>query len=199
MATTSLFVEIIVIGSLAELWFVAFLVALQPRGSIGPLLARMSPFDSAGAAIVAVMLAITCAVGWGVNFLSERTFKSIFEKRLRDHLFAGSATVYREAHVLVFQKGSTDLLQEFVLDRHIIRIVRSNVFNFLLLGLGLLFNHQRLPQSTLVVLVVACWFIAVSSFLQWMTRYQSYYRPSHSCAAAAGGRNVPCRTRSSAL
>lgn len=183
MATTSLFVEIIVIGSLAELWFVAFLVALQPPETVSPLLTRTLQSDATGAAIVGMLLAVTYAVGWVVNFVCERAFKALFEKRLRDTLFEESPTAYHEARALVFQKGSSDLLHELVLDRHIIRIVRSNVFNFFLIGVGVVLNRHHLSQSTVFALVVACWFIAGASFYQWKARYTSYYKQLAAAAA----------------
>jgi hypothetical protein len=175
MATTSLFVEIIVVGALAELWFLALIAAMQPVGTISALLARFVSLGPLSTVVVGVLLAVTYAVGWVVNFAAERSFKYLFEAKIRNQMFGGDAASYREARALVFQNGSSDLLQDLVLDRHIIRIARSNVFNFALLGTALLLNWRRLQSGPLTAVFGACVVVASLSFAQWRTRYQAHY------------------------
>lgn len=190
MATTSLFVEIIVVGALAEVWFFAFIAAMQPVGTISALLARLVSLGPLNTVVAGVLLAVTYAVGWVVNFAAERSFKYLFEAKVRDQMFGGNAASYREARAVVFQKGSSELLQDLILDRHIVRIARSNVFNFALIGVALLLNGRRFQSGPLAAVFGACVVLAFLSFAQWRTRYESHYSKV-SAAARVIGQSVP--------
>jgi hypothetical protein len=89
VATTSLFVEVLVIGALAELWIVTLLVAIAPSSQVRTFLAVVASFKDFATPLAIVLLSVTYAVGWIANFATERLFKRRFERELRDSLFEG--------------------------------------------------------------------------------------------------------------
>lgn len=176
MATTGLFVEIIVIGVLAELWFVAAFLAFLKGPSIEftvSLVARMKDLTPIAAV---VLLALTYVVGWIVNFATARIFDRSFSGKLRDRRFGGKDK-YEAVRALVFQHGTSEALQDLLLDRHVIRIARSNVLNFLLLAIALLFHMSRVAHpEVLAVVIVTSFVLACFSFWQWHERTTGLYR-----------------------
>jgi len=175
MATTALYVEILVIGALAELWIVVTMAAIGDSVSLATLkqvAAAIGPFTTL---LVLPLLALTYALGWIVNFVSERLFKPIFQKEIRDRLFTADRS-YAAAKVLVLHKGSAELVHDVLFDRHIIRIARANVVNFACLAVALLLHLNSHDRKLIILLVVVSIFIAVISFFQWLARYRSYYK-----------------------
>ena len=136
MATTALYVEILVIGALAELWMVVMMSAVANTLTLTRVAAIATAIGPLTTLLVLPLLALTYALGWIVNFVSERIFKPFFQKRIRDRLFPAKGS-YNEAKILVLHKGSSELVHDVLFDRHIIRIARANVINFALLSVGL--------------------------------------------------------------
>jgi hypothetical protein len=82
---------------------------------------------------------------------------------------------YKEARTLVLLKGSADFLREVQLDRHIIRIARTNALSFALLAISLLFHRHRIDTAVLVFLIIFLMLLSLASFAQWRRRYTSQY------------------------
>src|SRR3954470_14662370 len=123
-----------------------------------------------------VLLALTYVVGWIVNFTTARIFNSQADPRLRDPLFGGKGK-YEETRALVFQHGSSEALQDLLLDRHVIRIARSNVLNFFMLAIALLFHISRVAEPIVLAVVIGTSFaLACFSLWQWYERYKGVYR-----------------------
>jgi hypothetical protein len=175
MATTALFVEILVMGALAELWFVGAILALLDTSELRQLVAAVVSLKDFAALLATVALALTYAIGWVLNFVAERLFKKLFERRVRDRLFAADPKNYDQARAFVFQRGSGELLRDLLLDRHIVRIARSNVLNFTLIALAFLLNTRHIDPRVAFLLIVCSLGVALLSFTQWRTRYESYY------------------------
>jgi hypothetical protein len=161
---------------LAEVWILTvFLTFLKdsPTRCMVTLVAGMKDLPPAAAV---VLLALTYAVGWIINFLAAGIFKNSFNRELRDPMF-GSPKKYEEARALVFQHGSSEALQDLQLDRHVIRIARSNVLNFSLFVIAIVFREWWVGHS-IPALVVAgtTLFLAIVSYFQWRERYKGLYR-----------------------
>lgn len=182
MATTGLFVEIVVMGVLAELWFVTALLALVETSSLERLLIAANQFKDFVPIVAVILLAATYAIGWVVNFVAERIFRELFQRSVRDRIFPGRETEYEEARAVVFQHGSPELLQDFTLDRHVVRIARSNVINFTAAPIAVLLHWRRVDHGVVTVASITSFAIALLSFGQWRTRYETYY---HRVAVAA--------------
>jgi len=125
--------------------------------------------------ILIFVLALTYAIGWVANFVSEWLFKQAFEKTIRNPLFTSLGKSYKEARTLVLLNASADFLREVQLDRHIIRIARTNALSFALLGVSLLFHRHRIDTAVLFFLIVLLILLSLASFAQWRRRYTSQY------------------------
>lgn len=169
MATTTLFVEILVIGFMAEIWISLMIGRLMSGLTFESLTGLLRYLNDSSAVFALPWLAITYVIGWIVNFWGERLFKLVFQQRLRDRKFDGSGVSYPAARARVALDGSTRVFEEIRLDRHLIRISRGSALNFLLIGLGLgLYCDYRLAAAALV-----CVILAAASLYQCTKRYDS--------------------------
>lgn len=188
MATTTLFVEILVIGALAEVWIGTGILWVGGTSNLKDLAAAATSLGPLSTFLAVPLLALTYALGWNVNFVSERLFKPYFQRRVRDSVFQGGAMNYDEAKMLVTSKGSSELAQDIRFDRHIIRIARSNIVNFSFIALAILPHLSRGNWGVLSVCEVLSILIAAVSFLQWLSRYRSYSRKIKDAASSLSER-----------
>jgi hypothetical protein len=148
LATTSLFVEILVIGSIAEIWIALFLLSFVDidvalTSSVVTLAEKFSTL------LLFPLLALTYAIGWVINFLAERLFKPYFQTKLRDDVFKGAGVKYTEARSIVVQNASEEVITEMEFDRHILRIARASVLNFVMIAIVLLLRVEG--DSSIVI------------------------------------------------
>ena len=174
MATTALFVEILVIGALAELWIGTLLLSIVSRERLGHVLCSVGTVKDMFPLLAFLALALTYGLGWIFNFAAERMFRKLGQTKFRDEHFQGQP--YETVRVIVLQGASDALTHELRMDRHIVRIARGSFLNFALLIPALLLHWNRIDTGLLMALIVACVGMSVLSLLQWSTRYQSYYR-----------------------
>lgn len=175
MTTTSLFVEILVIGAVAELWLALFLLALAPQADLAAFRTLVSDTGELTALLFVPFVALTYALGWVVNFLAERLFKPFFQERYRDALFQEASVDYYTARATVLQRASEEVVADLQFDRHIFRIARAGALNFLLLAIALV-PYIIAGRSWLSVLLALFLGLSISSFLQWRSRYGHSYR-----------------------
>ncbi|MBN2267205.1 MAG: hypothetical protein JW725_02585 [Candidatus Babeliaceae bacterium] len=174
MATTTLFVEILVIGTIAEIWIALILLTtVSPNATT--VSSMVDSIDKLSTLLIIPFLALTYAVGWVVNFSAERLFKPIFQNRFRNRLFQSAGVDYYEARGLLFQKASEDVIEDLRFDRHILRISRSSVVNFTLIAITLALHFHHFNTYLLVAGIIISAFVAIISFFQWVTRYKSNY------------------------
>ena len=173
MATTSLFVEILVIGSIAEIWIALLLLSFVDINAAlaSPTVALMEKFSTL---LLFPLLAITYAIGWVINFLAETAFKPYFQKRFRDQVFKRADVSYTEARSTVFQISSEEVITEMEFDRHILRITRGSVLNFLMIAIVLLLRVDK-GSPVVIAGISLSLAIAIVSLFQWMTRYRHSY------------------------
>jgi hypothetical protein len=176
MATTTLLVEILVIGSLAQVWLVSLFLGLMGPITLNPSSGQVEALKTVAPLLVVPVMSLAYAIGWVVNFAAERLFKLLFEELWRDKLFPNQALEYEVARILYLQRGSSELGREFVLDRHILRIARASVVNFLLIGASAIVYWDYLGPRVTVGVIILCALITVASFEQWRLRYRSYYK-----------------------
>jgi hypothetical protein len=173
MATTSLFVEILVVGSIAEIWIALLLFSFGNLDSASmSLIAGIA--EKFSTLLLFPLLTLTYAVGWVVNFLTERLFKFPFQSRFRDRVFKNSGVMYSDARSIVVQNASQKVIDEMDFDRHILRVSRSSVFSFIMIAIALSRYLDR-NSSFVVAGIVVSLAISTLSFLQWFTRYKHSY------------------------
>jgi hypothetical protein len=173
LATTSLFVEILVIGSIAEIWIALFLFSFVDINVVlvSSVVILAEKFS---ALLLFPYLALTYAIGWVINFLAERLFKPYFQTKYRDQVFKDAGIKYSEARSIVVQNASEKVINEIEFDKHILRVARGSVLNFVMIAVMLLLYIGRNPSLVIACIVVSL-AIAGVSFFQWFTRYRHSY------------------------
>jgi len=175
MATTALFVEILVIGATAEIWMTLLLMLFLNTSEINSIIGVLTTNNGMIALSATLFIAVTYNIGWVINFVAERLIKPYFQKSIRDEIFDGSSQSYSMAKYHILLNASQDLINEIVFDRHIIRIARANVLNFLLIAITVAFNFNKYAKAVTVYIIIVSLVIAVLSFFQWKTRYRAHY------------------------
>ena len=166
MSTTSLIIEILVIGVFSAAWILLTLLRLSiPVESVLSASARIGPL------YVVVATAALYQLGWLMNGLAHALVSLLFDKPIRDTLFRRETLTYEPVRATVYQKASPELRGDLATDRTVIRLARAGAINFLLIGI-LLATFGR-PWLALSGLALLC---ALGSGLQWFCRYRRYYR-----------------------
>jgi hypothetical protein len=122
LATTQLFVELLIIGIGTALWL-AFLIAAILRLPWG------HPLPDVGAVYLAAMLSVAYVVGIVVDRLARSAFRNV-ERRQRDQVFGNDQqppVEDKETFVLV---ASSPLRDQILYNRSRLRVCRSWVVNF---------------------------------------------------------------------
>ena len=174
MATTTLFVEILVIGAVAECWLVLLIVAFIPPHDLAAVWCSLQQAGNLSTLLLVPFMALTYTAGWVVNFLAERLFKPFFQRHYRDKVFSEANTNYSAARVAVLQRGSVEVVTDLKFDRHIVRISRAGTVNFFFLAVALV-PHITAGHSWLILPLVLFLASSVASFFQWWTRYRESY------------------------
>ena len=167
MATTSLFVEIIIIGLIG-------LVAgcLIFSGLMGIDLVRLMVDTSASKAVssifLAPLLAIAYTVGWPLNFIYKRIIHHSIRGGIREKYFPQDGTAsYHHAKIFVSEHEGEALKSEFRFDRHIMRMTRSTCCGGVLLTVG--FSSHSLYYFAIIAAL-----LSVVSFFQARSRYVAF-------------------------
>lgn len=168
-----MFVEILVIGSIAETWIILFLLSFV---DINTALSSSSVTlaEKFSTLLLFPLLALTYAIGWVINFIAERLFKPYFQTKFRDQVFKGAGIKYTEARSIVVQNASEEVINEMEFDRHILRIARGSALNFLMIAVVLLLRLDG-NSSLVIVCIGVSLAIAIVSFFQWLARYKHSY------------------------
>jgi hypothetical protein len=114
------------------------------------------------------IFSFTYSVGWIMNFVSDWLFNTKFLK------LACDSSAYENARMTVLQHGSSALVRDLLIDRHIIRLGRAGVVNFALLAIGfLLYAFKGGPQAfPIAILSVA---LAVGCYNQWEIKHRAHH------------------------
>jgi len=174
MTSTALFVEILLIGALADVWIIIFLLGLVSSNAI-QVASTIESISKVSNILVFPFVGFTYSIGWVINFSSERLFKPVFQKKYREELFNSIGTSYDDARGLFFQKASNNVVEDLRLDRHVFRITRSNMLNFLMLSISMTLHIEKsilwVPTGIIIALL-----LSTISFFHWRTSFRSSYR-----------------------
>ena len=189
MTTTQLFVELLIIGIGAAIW-VAFLLAAifrVPWGSTPPEL---------NAAHLAALTGVAYVIGIVVDRLAWSAFRSV-ENRHRDRVFRTDQDPSVEDRERLVLEGSANLHQQIVYNRSRLRICRSWILNFALIGVcaGAWAIQQRAGTIALLALaglLLAC-LTAVTANLLARDHYRNI-RQSYDFLIRDNDPDVPARS-----
>jgi hypothetical protein len=174
MSTTSLLLEILVIGTTADIWVVIIiLAAFSPStteyATIIDTLSKLSTF------LVLPSLALTYLLGWIINFICEHTLEPLFQTKFKSQLFGHEELNYEHVRALFFQKASENVVRDMNFDRQLIFISRASILNFLIIAVGLLLHFKNNPSGIMAGVVMSV-IISILSFSQWTVQYKSSYK-----------------------
>jgi hypothetical protein len=190
MSTTSLFVEVLVAGALAEVWMLLlFLKMLPSTANLANISSAVSDFSLL---LVVPFIALTYALGWAVNFAAEKLFESVWERKYKYPKYEGAklpkyATEMFETQHLTpqkryeiisgffFQYASNTVVEDLRFGVHIIRISRSSALNFALIAASLLLYLPSYPSLTLIGMAIAV-LVAILVYFQGTTRFNRTHK-----------------------
>lgn len=163
--------EILVTGVTACIWIVLVVVRiLFPHTMIQQKLIEIFHSLSVGDLLVASIMMYN--IGWVVHHLSEIILDGLFQTKYRRKLYKDEE--FYVIRAVVFQVGSQSTMDDIKFDRHILRISRSNVLNFVILTFVSLW-YIPIHKKFFITSTILCGVIALVSFFQWKNRYQSTY------------------------
>lgn len=168
MSTTTIIVEVLIIGFFAAVWLFLACVrfSLFEITSVKSFLAQAGPWSTSLFFIAAIVL---YQLGLLMNLVSHKLTKPFGEKPLRDQIISGKD--YEIVRATVFQKGSSEILRDIVLYLSFVRIARSGILNFLLIALVLIsFGGRAIPFGLIALLV------SFGCVPLWRSMFRTYYR-----------------------
>ena len=168
MATTSAIVEILVIGVIGSVWLILFLSGISAI-HLDSLVDYMLKLKDWSSLITFLAVGIIYQLGWLINGFSYGIL-NIIEKCIRSKMFKQKKLEHRKVRALVYQKASATVRDDLKVDRSVIRLSRSGVFNFSLIFVALLLH--RIPFLPLLLLLL---FVVTGCGLQWYFRFVRYY------------------------
>jgi hypothetical protein len=170
MATTSLFVEILIAGLLAVAWIA--LISLRLLGVDVSTLQSSLLKDSSSALLIGFGFVVAYQVGVIVNLFAYWALYAVreFDWRRRAVSKAGVDS-FEQMRIAVFQKGSEPVVQGLLSSLHFARLGRTGIFNFLLLAVALFAYDDRMRVLAGISLI-----LALGSVPVWIMQGRRYYR-----------------------
>ena len=168
MSTTTIIVEVLIIGFFTAVWLLLACLrfSLIEIVSVKSFLSQTGPWSTSLFFIAAIVL---YQLGLLMNLVSHKLTKPFGQKPLRDQIVSGKD--YEIVRATVFQKGSSEILRDIVLYLSFVRIARSGILNFLLIGLVLVSFGGRATPFGLIALLVSFGCIPL-----WRSMFRTYYR-----------------------
>ncbi len=170
MATTSIIIEILVIGIFSAVWI---LLGLVRTGivNVADLRVLTSTYERFSSLALIISTAGLYQLGWLVNGLCDAVTTPLSAKRLRDKLFKAAKLEYEPVRATVYQLASPDLRGDLGTDRTVTRLSRAAALNFLLIAVVMMTFGGKFIFLGLILL--AC---SIGSAFQWYFRYKRYYK-----------------------
>lgn len=179
MSTTALFVEIMIIGAIADIWlFLIVFAVVSPDVSFAEVL--LTSVSSLGNLIIFPILGVTYVVGFCMNFISDYFFRCVIQQKIREKVISESELKnidYYYIRSYFSQKASELLSKDWCYTRHSIRIARSSVLNFFFIAIiFLLYICIGKSSWGVIVSFILCIFISLAALWQATTLSKTNYK-----------------------
>ena len=173
MNTTSLFVELVVIGVGVLIWLLLLLVAFFG-------LPVMPPDNALLLATALPVLALIYVLGIVWDRLADVVFNRLWGRQLRDRYYDDIGAYYDDRRTILMNAPALAELLEYGRSR--LRICRGWALNALLIGLTLMLVFMRQPDAAqplsglLLAASLASLLLALGAWLAWRNLTLSEYR-----------------------
>jgi hypothetical protein len=180
MNTTTLYAELIVVGSGTTIFVVLFFYSLFGDASWFSKLGGLSSIESVVSLIP--VLSIFYLFGIIITNVGHLLFKT-WEERLRKEKLRKLKREYDEVRTILYTSADKDLIEQFEFRRSKIRICRGWFINSVLLLIALLTNlwTGKIPDAMvwfwsilvglLTIGIRVSWLNATNTELEWLTSY----------------------------
>jgi len=179
MSTTALFVELLIVGLESLVWISLFLSAFF---GIDWLLGLINVFEKAGLFITIVLVGFAYLTG----ILLDELFDSVtgwWSNRIKFSIHEKGLPKMWDMQAYIFGK-SKEATEQLGYIRTRVRIMRSSIFNFGLIGIGaLLFVNNQIssanyPVSRInwVVGIIGLLLVGITSFIYWRLEKAYWFR-----------------------
>ncbi len=168
MSTTSIIVEMLIIGFFTATWM--FLICLRLSVfDIQEVKTLASQIGSWATPILFIAAAVFYQLGLIMNTMSYKITEPFADKKIRDQVVPGK--VYEHVKSAVWQEGSTNIIRNLELNLTFVRLARSGIINFLLIAIASLSFGGSLLWLSVISSV-----IFIGCIPLWRNTYRFYYK-----------------------
>jgi lysylphosphatidylglycerol synthetase-like protein (DUF2156 family) len=168
MSTTSIIVEMLIIGFFTAVWLLLFCLRLS-FFDIQEIKILASQIGSWTTPILFAAAALFYQLGLIMNTISYKLTERFAERKFRDQIVPGK--VYENVKSTVWQKGSAELIRNLELNLTFVRLARAGIINFLLIAV-VSFSFGR----SLAWLGIISLMICIGCIPLWRGMYRFYYK-----------------------
>ena len=173
MPTTALVIEILVGGVVSVVWLAMIIFAL-PGVSLSQLQVYFEQVKDIMPVIAFGSVGFMYFWGWILHLVTEATIDR-WQVKFRDKLYKSNDTNFFEARNYLFIFGSNSIIADIEFDRHILRIMKTGILNFIMIALCSLLHLKQNP-AVFITLIVATLAISIFLIFQWKKRFISTYK-----------------------
>ena len=165
MNTTTLYAELIVVGSGTSIFLALFLYS---RMGDAAWLSKLGGLSSIGSvASLIPFLSVIYLLGIVITNVAHLIFKG-WEDALRNKALAGSQ--YEEVRTRLYTSGDNELIEEFRFRRSKIRICRGWFINSILILIALLSYlwTGKMPEAIVWFSIIIVWLLMIGIRVSWL-------------------------------
>ena len=172
MSTTTLLVEMLIAGALADIWIILILFRIF---SIDLTATLNTLLDMKGFLIIP-FAAITYGIGIAINKLAELITLDFWNKKYRNPMFKKKLPNNNNEEPgkiigYVFRYGSDDIIDGLKKNLHLIRVSRSSALNFLFIAVAILLYKPDIGSFSIIGCLFFV-FMAILTYFEGLSRYK---------------------------
>ncbi len=142
LATTSLIVEILVIGAFALVWVILFAFRAFCL-DISAIQKWLIVYKDWSAVVALIGIVVSYQLGWAVNQLSYFLAGLTFNKPIKSYVFKDQYQNYDMIKTTVYMKGSPFVVEKVKERLSVVRLTRSAFINFFFISVALFCLNNR--------------------------------------------------------
>ncbi len=129
--TGAIVVEVLLAGAMSFIWiFLLIIRIIWP--TIDQIETIFKLISSSSAMFLAVYSGVSYVLGWSISFLAESIMDPLFQTRYRNKALDLN---FYDVRSVVFKKCPDHVIKDIEYDRQLIKIARSNSFDFAILAI----------------------------------------------------------------